>query len=79
MDFCLTFELEQMPAIKTGCGISNSSGENALGPRFESPLGITILIAQCQKWLVTIQIFGHWMPSVEAHHRSVGPDAGRNS
>ena len=26
--------------------LSNSSRENALGPRFDAPLGITILIAQ---------------------------------
>ena len=35
-----------------------SQRENAFGPRFESPLGITILIAQKQKYFVAIQIVG---------------------
>ena len=41
-----------------------SSRENALGPRFKSPLVIMISIEQSQKWLVTIQIVGHGVTCV---------------
>ena len=48
-NFCsISLYVWQLDYSITGRGgtISNSSRENALGHRFESPLGITILIAQ---------------------------------